>query len=73
MNNYHYNKEIFVKDYFDIHNHYVKQYSNSNNKVLILMAVGSFHECYNTDTDGADLFYISSINLHFFLLYFKKI
>ena len=51
----HYNKEIFVKDYFDIHNHYVSTYNDTNCKILILMAVGSFHECYNTDTDGPDL------------------
>ena len=57
MNSTHYNKEIFVKDYFDIHNHYVSIYkgSETNCKILILMAVGSFHECYNTDTDGPDL------------------
>ena len=51
----HYNKEIFVKDYFDIHNHYVNLYKQSNCKILILMAVGSFHECYNTDEDGPEL------------------
>ncbi len=50
-----YNKEIFVKDYFDIHNHYIKQYGKST---LILMQVGSFHEAYNTDDDGPDLFYL---------------
>lgn len=52
-----YTKEIFVKDYFDIHNHYVAMYKGkeTNCKILILMAVGSFHECYNTDTDGPDL------------------
>ncbi len=51
----HYTKEIFVKDYFDIHNHYVKQFGRST---LILMQVGSFHEAYNTDTDGPDLYYL---------------
>jgi DNA mismatch repair protein MutS len=50
-----YDKEIFVKDYFDIHNHYVKLFGKST---LILMQVGSFHEAYNTDTDGPDLFYL---------------
>ena len=55
MNSTHYTKEIFVKDYFEIHNHYVKNYNQSNCKILILMAVGSFHECYNTDDDGPDL------------------
>jgi DNA mismatch repair protein MutS len=50
-----YDKEIFVKDYFDIHNHYVKLFGKST---LILMQVGSFHEAYNTDNDGPDLFYL---------------
>jgi DNA mismatch repair protein MutS len=48
-----YNKEIFVKDYFEIHNHYIKTYGKST---LILMQVGSFHEAYNTDNDGPDLY-----------------
>ena len=51
----HYTKEIFVKDYFDIHNHYTEIYKGSNCNILILMQVGSFHECYNTDTDGPNL------------------
>ena len=50
-----YSKEIFVKDYFDIHTHYIKIFGKST---LILMQVGSFHEAYNTDTDGPDLFYL---------------
>jgi len=53
MNNINYSKPILVKDYFDIHNHYEKIYGKST---LILMQVGSFHEAYNTDTDGPDLF-----------------
>ena len=44
-----YTKEIFVKDYFDIHNFYSKQYGK---KTIILMQVGSFHECYGTDANG---------------------
>ena len=44
-----YSKEIFVKDYFDIHHFYKKQYGN---RVIILMQVGSFHECYGTNLDG---------------------
>ena len=55
QNKSYYNKEIFVKDYFDVHNHYVKQFGKST---LILMQVGSFHEAYNTDTDGPDLYYL---------------
>ena len=44
-----YSKEIFVKDYFDIHNFYEKIYGK---KTIILMQVGSFHECYGTDSHG---------------------
>ena len=56
MNSCHYNKEIFVKDYFDIHSFYVNYYNRiSNNNILILMQVGSFHECYNTDNEGPKL------------------
>jgi DNA mismatch repair protein MutS len=51
-----YEKEIFVKDYFDIHNFYAKIYGN---KTIILMQVGSFHECYATDNEGLDLFILS--------------
>ncbi len=50
-----YNKEIFVKDYFDIHDHYTKIFGKST---LILMQVGSFHEAYNTDDNGPDLYYL---------------
>ena len=50
-----YSKDIFVKDYFEIHKFYKNQYGN---KVIILMQVGSFHECYGTNVDGLgeDLF-----------------
>ena len=49
-----YPKEIFVKDYFTIHNYYSKIYGN--NKTIILMQVGSFHECYCVDNKkGLDL------------------
>tara|TARA_Y100000590_G_scaffold171157_1_gene195786 strand:- start:8100 stop:11171 length:3072 start_codon:yes stop_codon:yes gene_type:complete len=47
-----YNKEIFVSDYFDIHNFYKKSLGDN---VIILMQVGSFHECYGTDTEGPDV------------------
>ena len=47
-----YNKEIFVSDYFDIHNFYKKTLGDN---VIILMQVGSFHECYGTDDEGQDL------------------
>ena len=48
-----YPKEIFVKDYFEIHEYYSKLYGK--NRIIILMQVGSFHEAYATDTDGLDL------------------
>ena len=51
-----YEKEIFVKDYFNIHNFYSKIYGS---KTIILMQVGSFHECYATDNEGLDLFILS--------------
>ena len=51
-----YIKEIFVKDYFEIHTYYLKKYGN---KTIILMQVGSFHECYSYHSDtekyGLDL------------------
>lgn len=48
-----YSKEILVKDYFDIHNHYSNIYGI--NRTIILMQVGSFHEAYCTNDDGIDL------------------
>jgi DNA mismatch repair protein MutS len=48
-----YTKEIFVKDYLDIHNFYSNIYGK--NRTLILMQVGSFHECYATNEDGPKL------------------
>ena len=52
MTNKHYNKEIFVKDYFDIHTFYNNIYGKNT---IILMQVGSFHEAYCTDTKGLNL------------------
>ncbi len=46
-------KEILVKDYFDIHNYYSEIYGK--NKTIIMMQVGSFHECYSTNNEGLDL------------------
>jgi len=48
-----YNKDITVKDYFDIHNFYSNIYGYK--RTIIVMQVGSFHECYCTDSDGIDL------------------
>jgi len=52
-----YTKEILVKNYFDIHNFYSNIYGKG--KTIIVMQVGSFHECYNTDQDGLDLISIA--------------
>ena len=48
-----YTKEIFVKDYFEIHNFYTNIYGKD--RTIILMQVGSFHELYCTDKKGLDL------------------
>ena len=48
-----YPKEIFVKDYFEIHNYYSNLYGKD--RTIILMQVGSFHEVYCSDTEGLDL------------------
>ena len=48
-----YTKEIFVKDYFEIHNFYANIYGKD--RTIILMQVGSFHELYCTDKKGLDL------------------
>ena len=48
-----YTKEIFVKDYFDIHNFYANIYGKD--RTIILIQVGSFHEAYCNDVKGLDL------------------
>lgn len=50
-----YNKEIQVSNYFDIYNFYKKIYGNN---VVILMQVGSFFECYATESEGPNIFEI---------------
>ncbi len=52
-----YPKEIFVKDYFDIHNYYTNIYGKD--RTIVLMQVGSFHEAYCTDNEGNDLVKLS--------------
>ena len=52
-----YPKEIFVADYFDIHDFYSKIYGEE--KTIILIQCGSFHECYGTDFFGLDLIKIA--------------
>ena len=53
-----YKKEILVKDYFEIHDHYSKIYGKD--RTIILMQVGSFHECYCTNDRGLDLIKLAS-------------
>jgi DNA mismatch repair protein MutS len=53
-----YTKEIFVKDYFEIHDFYSKIYGKD--RTIILMQVGAFHECYSCDTEGLDLISLAS-------------
>ena len=48
-----YPKEIKVKDYFKIHNYFSDIYGYD--RTIILMQVGSFHECYSTDSEGLNL------------------
>ena len=48
-----YTNEIFVKDYFKIHNFYANIYGKD--KTIILMQVGSFHEAYCTNDKGLEL------------------
>lgn len=48
-----YSKEIFVKDYFDIHEFYSNIYGKKN--TIVLMQVGSFHEAYCNDKRGLNL------------------
>ena len=52
-----YDKEILVKDYFDIHKFYENIYGKD--KTIILMQVGSFFEAYSTDNEGINLINIS--------------
>ena len=46
-------KNVKVKDYFDIHTFYEKEFGEG--RIIVLMQVGSFHECYGTDLHGADV------------------
>jgi DNA mismatch repair protein MutS len=44
--------DLQVKDYFTIHNHYQKEFGSNS---IVLMQVGSFHECYGTDMFGPNM------------------
>lgn len=46
-------KNVRVKDYFNIHSFYTKEFGEG--KVVVLIQVGSFHECYGTDMHGPDV------------------
>jgi DNA mismatch repair protein MutS len=52
-----YPHEIYVKDYFEIHNYYSNIYGK--NRTIILIQVGSFHEAYCTDDEGLNLIDLS--------------
>lgn len=54
-----YTKEILVSDYFNIHDFYSNIYGHG--RTIIIMQVGSFHECYSTDTKGLNLIEIAQI------------
>jgi len=51
--NKNYSQEIFVKDYFKIHDFYSNIYGKD--KTIILMQVGSFHEAYSTCKQGQNI------------------
>lgn len=44
--------DLQVKDYFTIHNHYQKEFGSNS---IVLMQVGSFHECYGSDLFGPNM------------------
>ena len=53
------NEKINIhEEYLQIHEKQIKKYGP---KTIVLMQVGSFHECYSTETRGPDLFAISNI------------
>ena len=59
-------KKDYLKFSKSIHEEYLKlqkYYSNlySNDKTIVLMQVGSFHEAYSTETEGYDLHKLSNI------------
>jgi len=46
-------EKLMVKSYIDFHNLYMKKIGQ--NKMVVLMQVGSFYEVYNTGTEGPNL------------------
>ena len=45
-------------EYINYHNNNVKKYGK---KSIVLMQIGSFYECYSTDTEGPNLYEISTL------------
>jgi DNA mismatch repair ATPase MutS len=52
------NKINIHEEYWIYHDKYKGKYGE---KTVILMQVGSFHECYSTDTQGPNLFSLSEL------------
>ena len=53
------NEKINIhEEYIQIHEKHIAKYGQ---KTIVLMQVGSFHECYATETRGPNLFTISEI------------
>ena len=51
-------KRTIVNDYIDQYDNLVKKYKT---KCIVLMQVGSFYECYSTDTRGPDMMHFSTL------------
>ena len=52
-------KETIISEYLRLQKNYSKLYGNE--KTIVLMQVGSFHECYSTKSEGYDLFKLSEL------------
>ena len=46
------------EEYLQYHEKFIEKYGN---KTIVLMQVGSFHECYSTNTRGPNLFILSDL------------
>lgn len=58
QNKSNFDKMNIHEEYLQYHERYTKKYGL---KTIILMQVGSFHECYSTETRGLNLFAISEL------------
>jgi len=54
----HDDKRTIIHDYIDHYNNLVNKYKT---KCIVLMQVGSFYECYATDTQGPDMYHFSTL------------